>query len=83
MHGFDVRKGPKKPIDARGQPKTGLGPKAGTPSWIKAAVNAAERKADKGTGSEHRSRGHQAGTGGIRSGLFPKREVTRAGQAGS
>lgn len=70
-------------IDSKGQPKTGLGPKAGTPSWIKAAVNSAERKVDKNPGSSHRNgHEHQAGTGGVRKGLFPRKEEIKAGQAG-
>lgn len=87
--GFDVenQKGKSKPVDSRGNAKlreTGVpgAPAIGTPKYIKAAVNAAEGRKDFNT-SEHRDRGHQAGTGGIRKGLFGESEKIRGGQSSS
>lgn len=80
--GFDVKKAGKKPIDAKGMPKmqeTGIpgAPNMGTPSWIKASSNHAEGLAK----SRNFGTGHESGTGGIRSGLFPRKEKIHGGQA--
>lgn len=80
--GFDVKRAKKPKLGKGGVIKNSESgvpgaPNMGTPSWIKASVNKAEKLAksrDFGTS-------HEAGTGGIRSGLFPRKESIHAGQA--
>lgn len=80
--GFDVKRAGKKPIDKRGNAlmqETGVpgAPNIGTPKYIKAASNHAEGLAK----SRNFGTDHDSGTGGIRSGLFNRKESIHGGQA--